>query len=94
LQLGGPQQLPQLPGSLGEPRQLTGPPNPIPGVNPPPPGMVSGMPTGASTPDPAVLNEANIGGGMRPPPEVPFRGGQAPGPRMPTRVRPPRLTLR
>lgn len=63
--------------------QPAGAENLIPGVIPPQPGAVSGMPVGPSTANPAVLNEANIGGGLRPAPNVPFN---SPGPRVAPRA--------
>jgi hypothetical protein len=94
-QLGGPEvgapQLPAPPPQLvasppgasatGDSitKSLEGPPSMLPGVQPVQPGAVSGMPTGPSTPDPSVVNEANIRGGFRPAPTVPFRGGPVVG---------------
>ncbi len=95
LQLTGPQdgtpQLPAPPAQLAPPppgatptsdsitKSLEGPPSMLPGVQPVQPGTVSNMPTGASTVDPSVVNEANIRGGLRPAPTVPFRGGPVVG---------------
>jgi hypothetical protein len=69
--IAGPE--PALPGV--QPYQPT-----APGVQPVPPATVSNMPVGPSTADPAVLNEANIAGGNKPAPNVPFtpRAGGVP----------------
>jgi hypothetical protein len=66
----------------------------LPGVNPAPPGLVSGMPVGQSTVNPAVLNEANIRSGATPPPEVPFQSAPASRTAVPEIPTPPNARAR